>query len=103
MSEVPYANAVGCLMYLMLCTKPNISYAVNVVSRYMTNPVKEYWNVVKWIFRCLAGARDLRIMFDKKVASTSVMGYVNVDYVGDLDSRSSTTGFVFMFASGRVG
>ncbi|GJZ61269.1 retrotransposon protein, putative, ty1-copia subclass [Tanacetum coccineum] len=39
MSKVPYANAVGRLMYLMVCTRPDIAYAVSVVSRYLANPV----------------------------------------------------------------
>ena len=42
MSRVPYANAVGCLMYEMACTRPNISHAVGVVSRYISNPSREH-------------------------------------------------------------
>ena len=42
MSKVPYASAVGCLMYAMVCTKPDLAHAVNTVSRYMVNPGKEY-------------------------------------------------------------
>ena len=41
MSKVSYANAVGCLMYLMVCTRPDISHAVSVVSRYMADPVNK--------------------------------------------------------------
>ena len=40
MSRVPYANAVGSLMYAMVCTRPDISHAVGVVSRYMHDPGK---------------------------------------------------------------
>ena len=40
MSQVPYASAVGSLMYAMVCTHPDISHAVSVVSRYMGNPSK---------------------------------------------------------------
>ena len=53
MSKVPYANAIRCLMYLMVCTRHDISHAVNVVSRYMVDPSKEHWNAIKWIFRYL--------------------------------------------------
>ena len=42
MSKVPYASAVGSLMYAMVCTRPNIVHAVEVVSRYMNNPGKEH-------------------------------------------------------------
>lgn len=55
MSKVPYANAVGCLMYMMVCTRPDLSQAVSVVSRYMANPGREHWNAIKWILRYIAG------------------------------------------------
>jgi hypothetical protein len=51
MSKVPYASAVGSLMYAMVCTRPDIAHAVGVVSRYMNNPGKEHWMAVKWILR----------------------------------------------------
>ena len=47
MSKVPYANAIRCLMYLMVCTRLDISHVVSVVSRYMADPSKEQWNAVK--------------------------------------------------------
>eukprot|EP00253_Pinus_taeda_P028064 PITA_28064 len=50
MSRIPYANVVRCLMYVMVCTRPNISHAVGVVSRYMANPGKEHWSVVNGCF-----------------------------------------------------
>ncbi|KAE8686785.1 cytochrome c bioproteinsis protein CCS1 [Hibiscus syriacus] len=43
-SRVPYASAVGSLMFAMICTRPDIAQAVGVVSRYMANPGKEHWN-----------------------------------------------------------
>ena len=42
MSKVPYASAVGSLMYAMVCTRPDISHAVGVVSQFLTNPRKEH-------------------------------------------------------------
>ena len=47
--NIPYASAVGSLMYAMVCTRPDIGYAVEVVSRFMSNPAREHWVVVKWI------------------------------------------------------
>ena len=49
MSRIPYANAVGTLMYAMVCTQLDISHAVGVVSRYMANPGKKHWLAVKWV------------------------------------------------------
>ena len=47
MYMVPYSIAVGSLMNVMVCTRPNIAHIVGVVSRYMNNPGKEHWEVVK--------------------------------------------------------
>ena len=47
MTSVPYAFTVGSLMYVMVCTRPNITHAIGVVSKYMTNPRKERWEAVK--------------------------------------------------------
>jgi hypothetical protein len=53
MMVVPYAQAVGSLMYAMKSTRPDIRYAVGLVSRYQSNPGKTHWQAVKWIFRYL--------------------------------------------------
>ena len=58
MSKVPYASAVGSLMYAMVCTRPDIAHAVGVVGRYMNNPRKEHWMAVKWILRYLRGTTN---------------------------------------------
>jgi len=47
MPHVPYASAVGSIMYDMVCTRLNISQAVSIVSRYMGNPRKMHWQAVK--------------------------------------------------------
>ena len=46
-SRIPYANAVGTLMYVMVFTRPDISHAFAVVNRYMENIGKEHWEIVK--------------------------------------------------------
>ena len=58
MSRVPYSSAVGSLMYAMVCSRPDLSYALSVVSRYMANPGKEHWKAVQWIFRYLRGTSN---------------------------------------------
>ena len=47
MDRVPYASAIGSLMYAMVCTRPDIAHAVGVVSRYMSNPGKHHWKAIK--------------------------------------------------------
>eukprot|EP00253_Pinus_taeda_P021000 PITA_21000 len=100
MSHVPYANAVGNLMYVMVSTRPYISHAVGVVSRFMANPGKEHWQAMKWVLRYLRGTSERCIVFNG--SEGSVCRYVDDDYVGDLDKRRSTTGYVFTLAGGAI-
>ena len=51
MSKVPYSSAVGSLMYFMICTRADLSYASSLIIRFMSNPGREQWNVVKWLLR----------------------------------------------------
>ncbi|KAG8483260.1 hypothetical protein CXB51_022251 [Gossypium anomalum] len=93
MSHVPYSSAVGSLMYAMVCSRPDLSYAVSAVSRYMANPGKEHWKAVQWILRYLRGTIDVCLQFGR--TEDGVIGYVDADFAGDLDRRRSLTGYVF--------
>jgi hypothetical protein len=53
MSKVSYVNAVGCLMYAIVCTRPDLTHVVSVVSKYMANPGRQHCDAVKWIFQIL--------------------------------------------------
>ena len=93
MSRVPYSSAVGSLMYAMVCSRPDLSYAMSLVSRYMANPGKEHWKAVQWIFRYIKGTADACLKFGK--TGEGLVGYVDSDYAADLDKRRSLTGYVF--------
>ena len=53
LKKVPYAEAIGSLIYLSTCTRPDISYAIGILSRYMGKPTKAHWEGVKRVFRYL--------------------------------------------------
>ena len=93
MSRIPYSSAVGSLMYAMVCSRPDLSHALSVVSRFMANPGKEHWKAVQWIFRYLRGTSSACLQFGK--SRDGLVGYVDSDYAGDLDKRRSLTGYVF--------
>jgi len=63
MFRVPYARAVGSLMYAMVCTRPDLAYAVRIVSQFISNLGKKYWEAVKWVLRYLRGTARLGLMF----------------------------------------
>ena len=100
MQRVPYASAVGSLMYAMVCTRPDIAYAVGVVSRFLSNPGREHWNAVKWIMRYLRGTSSLKLCFGSE--KPVLVGYTDADMAGDVDSRKSTSGYLITFAGGAV-
>ena len=85
MSKVPYASAVGSLMYAMVCTRPDIAHVVGVVSRYMSHLRIEHWNAVKWIVRYLRGTSNKCLHFGG--STTDLEGYLDSDLVGDIDTR----------------
>jgi hypothetical protein len=88
MAHVPYASVVGSLMYVMVCTRPDISHAVGVLRRYMSTPGKEHWTTVKRVFRYLCGTKYYAICYQGKPGGDSevdVHGFVDTDWAGDLD------------------
>ena len=103
MTKVPYASAVGSLMYAMVCSRPDISQAVGVVSRYMHDPGKEHWQAVKQILRYILNTLDVRLVFQQEDKDGQcVIRYCDSDYAGDLDKQRSTIGYVFTLAKAPV-
>lgn len=100
MKGVPYSSAVGSLMYAMVCTRPDIAHAVGVVSRYLSNPGRKHWEAVKWILRYLKGTSKLCLCYGG--AKPILEGYTDADMAGDLDSRKSTSSYIFTLAGGAV-
>ena len=100
MRKVPYAFAVGSLMYAMLCTRPDICYAVGVVSRYQSNPGPEHWIAVKHILKYLRRTRDYMLVYKGGVLNP--VGYTDSDFQTDVDDRKSTSGMVFTLGGGAV-
>ena len=100
MRKVPYQSAVGSLMYAMVCTRPDIAYAVGVVSRFMKNPGKAHWEAVKWILRYLKGTSTSCLCFGN--GDPVLQGYTDADYAGDKDHRKSTSGYLMTYAGGAV-
>ena len=100
MKKVPYASAVGSLMYAMVCTRPDIAFVVGAVSRYMSNPGREHWASVKWILRYLRGTSEVCLRYG--VGKPVLEGFTDSDMSGDVDSSRSTSGYVMTYAGGAV-
>lgn len=101
MDQIPYASAVGSLMYAMVSSRPYLAYAVGMVSTYMGKPGREHWSAVQWIMRYLKGASGKCLTFTKE-PELKVTGYCDSDYATDLDRRRSITGFIFTVGGNTV-
>ena len=106
MSRVPYASAVANLMYDMVYTRLDIAQAVGVLSRFMANPGRVHWDVVKQVFRYLRGTSNYSIFYhcnsSRAPHSIFIHGFVDSDWASDIDSRRSTSGYVFTMFGGAI-
>ena len=95
-----YQSAVGSLMYAMLGTRPDIAFAVSVVSRYASNPNQTHWKAVKRIFRYLRHSLNLRLTFSGSLKP--LKGWTDADWGADHETRRSTSGYIFNVGSGAI-
>ena len=51
MKKIPYASAVGSLMYAQTCTRPDISFAAGMLGRYQSDPGFEHWKAAKKVYK----------------------------------------------------
>ena len=100
MRGIPYASVVRSLMYAMLCTRPDICFAVGMVSIYQLDPSEEHWIEVKHIFKYLRRTRDYMLVFQDE--SLVHIGYTDSDFQSDRESRKSTSGYVFTLGGGAI-
>ena len=89
MSRMLFASAVGSLMYAMLCTRPDICYAVGIVSRYQSDPGEEQWIALKHILKYLRRTRNYMLVYSS--GSLETIGYTDSDFQGNIDSRKFTS------------
>ena len=102
--KLPYQQAVGCLNYLAQTTRPDIGFAVNQLSRYCNLFGAEHWKAAKHVIAYLKGTVSYGLCYggDGASVSSSLVGYSDSDYAGDLDNFRSTTGYILFFNLGPV-
>ena len=91
--EVPYLSAIGALMYLANCTRPDIAFATNLLARYSSCPTRRHWTGIKQIFRYLQGTIDLGLFYPK--GSNQMIGFADAGYLSDPHKSRSQTGYIF--------
>ena len=103
MRSKPYAEAVGTLMYIAIATRPDIAYAVGVLSRFSSNPGVAHWKAVQHLFRYMQATKDLKLTYAPDPSQTDLFTtYCDADFAGNIDNKRSTSGYVVKIGTGAV-
>lgn len=94
--DAPCRRLIGCLMYSMLCTRPDLCVALNILSRYQSKSNKELWQNLKRVLRYIKGTVDLKLTYSvRNNIDNTIIGYVDADWASNEIDRKSTTGYIF--------
>jgi hypothetical protein len=88
---------MGCHRYL-IHTRPDLTYAVGYMSRFLERPTVEHFQAVKKILRYIAGSLQYGLRYGQQTGMTRLVGYCDSDLTGDIDTRKSTTGALFFLS-----
>lgn len=98
---VPYRIAVGALMYLMVGTRPGLAAAVGALSQFAADPCPTHWQALKRVLQYLQETQTQGIRFSGS-GDGELVGYLDADWAGDIESRRSTSGYAFMLNGGCI-
>ena len=87
MNMIPYASTIGSIMYAMLCTRPDVSYALSVTSKYQSDPRMGHWVAVKNILKYLRRTKDVFLIYGD--GYLIVEGYSDASFQSDRDDSKS--------------
>ncbi|KAH7281556.1 hypothetical protein KP509_36G053500 [Ceratopteris richardii] len=94
----PYANILGSLHYLVTCTRPDLCFATNYLSRFIKEPQAIHVQYIKRLLRYLRATSHLGFSFSPSPPSPSLIGYSDADWGGDPTSLQSTPGYLYLLA-----
>jgi hypothetical protein len=81
-------------MYLASTTRPDISFAINKLSRFMSNPETDHWHALEWVMRYLHGTMTYEIHYSGQ--HVVLEGYNDLNWISDIDELYANSGYVFM-------
>ncbi|GJR18978.1 zinc finger, CCHC-type containing protein [Tanacetum coccineum] len=98
--QLDYSRAIGCLMYVMTSTRPNIAYAVGRLSRFTSNPSRQHCQAITRVFKYLKGTMNYGLSY---LGYPSMLeGYSDASWINHVKDSSSTSGWVFLLGGGAI-
>ena len=99
-SQLEYSQVIGCLMYAMTSTRPDIAFAVGKLSRYTSRPSSSHWKALRRVLRYLKGTMTYGIAY---VGTPSTLeGYTDASWITNMEDHSSTSGWVYLLGGGAI-
>ncbi|CAI7840084.1 unnamed protein product [Closterium sp. NIES-53] len=89
-------------MYASVCTRPDLSHAVGVLSQFLSAPSTQHLNAVKRVLRYLYGSKYFGLFFHGHEHGSVLHGFTDADWAGPLSKRKSTGGYMFMIAGAAI-
>ena len=100
MQNVPYASVVGSIIYAMMCTRPDVSYALSVTNKFQANPGESHWKAVKNILKYLRRTKNLFLIYGG--AELQVRRFTDASFQSDKDDCKSQSSYIFTLNGGVV-
>ncbi|KAM6543569.1 hypothetical protein CsatB_008016 [Cannabis sativa] len=103
MGSIQYASCAGCLMYAMVCTRPDLAYAMSIIRRFITDPGLKHLDSVKWVMRYVKRSLNLGLVYKaNRRRRCEVEGFVDSAYADYIYTRRSLIGYIFTALGGCI-
>ena len=100
MSRIPYASTVRSIIYVVMYTRSDVTYSLEVVSMYQLDLDEKYWKVVKIIPKYLRNTKDQWLIY--RDTDLKLVGYTDCSFQLDNDDSRSLSGYVFTLNGGAI-
>ena len=97
-----YPSLLGAMWYLAICSRPDIVYCCQSLSRFASKPRWKHWKALKRLLRYLRGTTNMALEFKKGAQDMQLIGYSDADWAGDHATRKSTTGYCFSLGGSLI-
>nr|GEZ43457.1 zinc finger, CCHC-type [Tanacetum cinerariifolium] len=99
-SQLEYSRVIGCLMYDITCTRPDIAFAMGKSSRYTSNPGTQHWQAIQRVLEYLKKIMNYRLVYSGY--PSVVRGYTDASWISNTEDNLSISGWVFLLGGGAI-
>jgi hypothetical protein len=96
-----YGSLVGALLFLAVCTRPDISFAVGILSKFVSKPQRQHWDAAVNLVGYLKKTPNVGVALGK-IGDGSLCGYADSDWGNDVEDRKSVSGGIVYWGSSVV-